>query len=775
MTSTVFGEVAARLLHNGYSPIPVTPGTKRCLEKGWSSLIVGTQQVVERWCQLKSGFSVGIVCGNVIGIDVDVYDPDVAEACGRKVDEFSCGKSLVRFGQRPKSLFLFRCDSEHFSKLVTSEFRIGDFERNKIEVLAKGQMFVGFGIHPDTGKPYEWPQNSPLDIAVSDLPVISKKEAVDLVNELSMLIQELGGENLNQLFETPQPEPSHRTQKLFAQEKDKIRKALMFIDPQNRDDWITVGHALKLKLGEEGLELYHAWSKSRPNGSRPINYQGEEDVEKTWASFKPSNTSLNAIWRRAAAAGYSCSEYIKTASTPHSSADIESMIDQMNEEWFVAFQSGKVYVCRERKDIATGQEGIEKFTPEEFNKAFANKTRSIGNKIQKDSITWFQHPRRRQYPMGIVCDPTAKVDGLYFNTWQGLAIAPNNADPKILVEHIEQIIGSGDREVTDYVKGWLAQAVQKPEDPAGVVLVLRGRQGTGKGLLGTAMLRIFGKHGHHIIQAEHLVGRFQGHLEDCVFLFADEAFFPGDPRIKGQLKSLITERLLTMEEKYVQAKPVLNRLSIIMASNEQFVVPAELDDRRFAVIDVSAEQQNKRDYFNEVWRTVDGPGLSGFLQYLLDYDISKFDIRKIPETAARTEQKEFLFDTDMEFIAWSLRRGSFYDGHAYEGRGDFYDWPKFLSTQLLYSFYEHWYKNECPRGRKVRQNELGELLTKFLSRSRPTGNWVINIRFDIGERPHGYKFGTLEQTRTSFEKAFGLKDFSWTDTDAAPIVGDIPF
>ena len=44
----------------------------------------GTQEDVERWCRLKSGFSVGIVCGNVIGIDVDVYDPDVADACGRK-------------------------------------------------------------------------------------------------------------------------------------------------------------------------------------------------------------------------------------------------------------------------------------------------------------------------------------------------------------------------------------------------------------------------------------------------------------------------------------------------------------------------------------------------------------------------------------------------------------------------------------------------------------------------------------------------------------------
>ena len=73
----------------------------------------------------------------------------------------------------------------------------------------------------------------------------------------------------------------------------------------------------------------------------------------------------------------------------------------------------------------------------------------------------------------------------------------------------------------------------------------------------------------------------------------------------------------------------------------------------------------------KVWRTVEGSGLSGFLQYLLDFDISKFDIRALPETAARTEQKEFMFDTGMTFLAWALRRGAFYDGFAYEDSSDF--------------------------------------------------------------------------------------------------------
>jgi hypothetical protein len=30
----------------------------------------------------------------------------------------------------------------------------------KVEILAKGQQFVGFGIHPDTKAPYSWPEQS---------------------------------------------------------------------------------------------------------------------------------------------------------------------------------------------------------------------------------------------------------------------------------------------------------------------------------------------------------------------------------------------------------------------------------------------------------------------------------------------------------------------------------------------------------------------------------------------------------------------------------------
>ena len=770
--SIFFADVAERLLDNGYTPIPVIKKAKRPAISEWPTINYHTNPgLLDRLCRDYPDASTGIVLGQVCAVDIDVLDEKTARTIKALIIS-RLGDAPCRVGKPPKSALFFCVEGPAFSKLATQTYEIGN-QKAQVEFLCSGQQAVVFGKHPDTAKPYFWENQSILNVDISRLPKISQPEAKSLLHELEhelVALADLPSDPPAKVL--TENRPNFRTHR--DDDNQKIVEALSFIDPQNYDCWIAVGHALKSADGRF-LPIFLKWSQQRPDGSIPRNFVSDEDVTTRWKSFEPARTSIAAIFSRAARLGFAPSETLVNATDNYPPGDIESMVDRMNEDWFVAFLGGKVLVCRERVDIATGDQVIDKFPPEEFNKAFANKTRSIGSRVQKDSVIWFQHPRRREYPMGIVCDPTNKVDGRYFNSWRGFAIPPSGSDPTPLIDHIEQIICSRDPEIVSYVTGWLAQAVQRPEDPAGTVLVLRGRQGTGKGLLGTAMLRIFGKHGHHIVQAEHLVGRFQGHLEDCVFLFADEAFFPGDPRIKGQLKSMITERLLTMEEKYIQAKPVLNRLSILMASNETFVVPAELDDRRFAVIDVSEAQQNKPEYFNHLWRTVEGSGLSGFLQYLLDFDISKFVIRTLPETAARTEQKEFMFDTGMAFLAWGLRRGAFYDGSAYEDSSDFFEWPEFISTQLLYGFFERWYQNERPRGRKLRQNELGELLKKFLHSSRPSGNSIINLRRERGERPHGYKFGTLEETRENFEKAFQLKNFSWPEVDAGPIIIKMPF
>jgi hypothetical protein len=70
---------------------------------------------------------------------------------------------LIRIGRWPKKLLLYRTD------MPLSEITVGQ-KGCQIEFLGQGQQFVAYGIHETTGKPYEWPTDTPVDTPVSDLP-----------------------------------------------------------------------------------------------------------------------------------------------------------------------------------------------------------------------------------------------------------------------------------------------------------------------------------------------------------------------------------------------------------------------------------------------------------------------------------------------------------------------------------------------------------------------------------------------------------------------------
>ena len=95
-----------------------------------------------------------------------------------------------------------------------------------------------------------------------------------------------------------------------------IADALGFIDPQVYGDWIAVGHALKTG-GEQYLETFQKWSKTRPDGSIPHNFISENDVQRVWESFRPNRTSLAKVFRKAADAGWTGSSPFTLQTNSH--------------------------------------------------------------------------------------------------------------------------------------------------------------------------------------------------------------------------------------------------------------------------------------------------------------------------------------------------------------------------------------------------------------------------------------------------------------------------
>ncbi|NGQ93296.1 bifunctional DNA primase/polymerase [Rhodobacter sp. HX-7-19] len=177
-----YGEVALKLLDNGYEPLPLVPGTKRPCVKAWQQISIGEAQV-RSWVRTFPNAGVGLRTGNLVGIDIDVLDPDIAHQMGRIVED-RFGATLVRVGRWPKRLYMVQTATP--------------FPKQKIrglEILGQGQQFVAFGVHPDIARPYYWATDeTPLDVPLSDLPFVDEATCLDLLTELAALLPPIGAE-----------------------------------------------------------------------------------------------------------------------------------------------------------------------------------------------------------------------------------------------------------------------------------------------------------------------------------------------------------------------------------------------------------------------------------------------------------------------------------------------------------------------------------------------------------------------------------------------------
>lgn len=276
------------LLGNGYLIVPIRPGHKAPALGNWQNARLAASDVSS-----YPGCGVGILCGQgaqpVVAIDVDTTDADLAARfagwCGQNL-----GVTVERVGNAPKILLVYRANTEGWGKSTGAWFEDLAGERHRLEILGKGQQFVAYHVHPDTGRPYEWIDFfGGLDaMSASDLPVITREQVEEALRVFEQMAVDAGlarvtGSTSRPTVVTADPDADA----LMALEPpvgiplDEARAKLAYVDNEDYDTWLKVGMSLHHEFGgnPDALALWNEWSATADN------YTGTDDLARRWEDF----------------------------------------------------------------------------------------------------------------------------------------------------------------------------------------------------------------------------------------------------------------------------------------------------------------------------------------------------------------------------------------------------------------------------------------------------------------------------------------------------------
>lgn len=511
-----------------------------------------------------------------------------------------------------------------------------------VEFKSAGRQVVAPGsIHPN-GKPYRWDDFAPFPAEAPQLP-----------DALLHLIR--------------RPTRAHGEAAGFGElTPEMLAKTLEQLDPedyQDHDPWLNLMMACHHATAGEGRQEFIDWSTqdptyadhgwiigrrwdslhANPSGGRrgrPVTIKFLHKVVQAAggevARIQPEDDF--EAYENPAELGQGVDDAV-LRSEPKAEG-LAAVIEEMNARHYVVLDNGFQVVTEENDPIFDGRVRYQRMSKSDFRSAYENSFVERADKLVTRADLWLKSPDRRTYK-GIIFDPERNHAG-WLNLWRGWAIEAKPGDWSLLRELIRDVLTDGDAASFEYVLNWMAFMFQHPGEVAEVAIAFRGAKGTGKGTLGRALAKLAGASGLHISSPGHLVGRFNSHLQNCVCLFADEAFWAGDKAGEAVLKQLVTEPTLTYEGKGRDAVMGKNHVHIVMASNNDWVVPAGMDgERRFAVFNVSERRRGDRDFFLALNRQLDEGGLGGLLLDMLARDIHDWHPRdSVPQTEALAEQIE---------------------------------------------------------------------------------------------------------------------------------------
>lgn len=282
------------------------------------------------------------------------------------------------------------------------------------------------------------------------------------------------------------------------------------------------------------------------------------------------------------------------------------------------------------------------------------------------------------FPMELIDDYTEKPE----------AIEAFKHHIGILCNHEEKIV--------DYVIHWIAYMIQYPELKS-TMLVFVSKQGAGKNLFLSFIQKMIGnkKLFPTTTPSRDVWGNFNGQMVDAFLVNLNEISATELKNASGQIKALITDPILTINEKGVKPFKIHSYHHFIAFTNENEAVKPTKDDRRTCLIrssdkliktDKTPDEIEEID--NYIAKTVevlnDTDGIKTIYEWLKNIpDLSQFFNETIPLTDFHKTQSDLTI-TPIE--AWLKDFIGFHSDKQ----------TMTHTTNELYIFFKDWLKCNIP-------------------------------------------------------------------------------
>jgi hypothetical protein len=719
-------ESALELAAKGFHVFPLVPGTKIPIkDMSFPTMATRDEEQIRAWWQENPNYNIGISTSrfwddeHLVVVDVDVKE-------GKRGAEEVLRLELEGFEFPTTAEQITASGGKHIIYRSQQPYTQGVSKLGKdIDIRAEGGFIVGAGSRVK-GKTYalNWNEILPAPEWVLDRLSLANLPRQTIAAPLN-INQNAASIRAREYLEASAPEA------VLGQGSDQT----------------TFVVACRVKdFGVDEETCFHLMMEHwYPRNPTPLS---EEKVrEKVGNAYRHGREPI----------GIASAEADFTPVPTEPTARELSYLEKMNAEYALIYIGGSHYILHETKD-ERGEPKRDLLSETSFRTRFKPfKVIDGDTKPKTQAEHWLSWPGRREFA-GFCFAPGREPRNNYYNLWRGFTVeplAPSLASPEqrrgleMFLSHARENICQGDERLFKFLMGYFAHMIQKPYERPLTTLVLRGSKGVGKNALIDRVGKLIGT-SHYLVahDARYLTSNFNAHLDSCLMLVLDEAFWSGDKKAEGTLKGLTTAPQIMIERKGEEPYMVDNHVRLVVIGNEDWLVPASHDERRYAVFQVGSERKQDRNFFRQMRELLDIEGGSRcLLHYLQNFDLTTTDINAAPKTDALLDQK---LSTLADFHQWwfqCLKEGVI----VYSSFETWPDHDQGLLKSEFYSAFEMYFKKRNIRSRIPADNSVGRLFKQCLPSRKET---KVNSR-------NGYKLPPLGQARQEFEEFIGHK-VEWT-------------